>query len=107
MSSMHLSRVLSPVLDGFAPSPFAVRTPDPPFTGTGVAGVDGVTDVELLRPLSRNEVMVKSLVSSCGSNSLGAALPFAPVFEPPLARSTSFFHFFTISLAKSETSFAS
>lgn len=51
MSSMHLSRVLSPVPDAFAPSPFAVRGSNFPFTGAGVAALEGVTEADPLRAL--------------------------------------------------------
>ncbi len=107
MSSAHLSRVLSPVYSTFTPSLFAERVSlyfVPPPGTVGVIGVEGVAAAEELAAFfaAGRPAPAKQRQKIREDAPGGFVVAFVP---PPAAfsRSTSCFHFFTISFASSET----
>ena len=126
MSSMHLSRVPSPVMAILTPSDLAVRTSDLPLRLVGVAlaavGVVGVGVAEdCLRTVhvswSRFDTQASShereggkYVAEDAPGGLPAAVDVATAGAAVLvfccfSTSTACFHFFTTSFAKSATAF--
>lgn len=104
---MHLSRVLSPVIDVLTPSLFAVRAPL--FEAPAVE--EGTDAVDALRGAGAGLKATWIYSASCTRNEeIHAPEDFAAPFEwVPAAcfsLSTAVFHARTISLASSETSFA-
>lgn len=103
-SSMHLSRVLSPVKPEGTPSDFIVRAfSDGPLGVFGVAGPFDATDAFLTvrrmnSPVNRGKYHHIPAVFTPT-----AGFPAPPAFA--FACSTSVFHCFTISFARSDTSF--
>lgn len=109
---MHLSRVLSPVQLVFTPSPLAVRVSTFGVAGEGVEGTAelildeaGVEIVGFFCATMRLLEVVRNWQRSGHAPGLDAEGEWFSA-APPVARfalSTSFFHFFTISFAISDT----